>query len=917
MIFKSIKSQLLAISIIPITVLSVILSISYSLIQVNYINKIHKDYGITLVKNIGPSCEFGILTGNEEFLYSITNTIIESSHAVSVTIYDGNYKKLVDVGQQASHRLPKDWESIDGEGDTRLFETDKHTSFFAPIYSSSVDIYDDFQDSIYNDSSLDNAIGYIEITLSKSAVNDEVDQVYIASLLITLSGVLIFAIISLVISNKIANPIRKLSSLVAKIKEGDLVTRSPLDATGEIRDLQNGINSMSSALFNSRENMQEEIDKATKSFKDANEELERKNVELSVAQQTALDASKAKSQFLANMSHEIRTPLNGILGFIQLLEKSQMGATEKEYVHIIQNSGETLLEIINDILDFSKAESGNLKVYNAPLNLQYLLDDVIKILTPSAHEKDIIISYIIYEDVTPHIISDAQKIRHILTNIISNAIKFTKEGAVEIRISLDDEDSSSEKLLISIRDSGIGIEEKDQELIFKPFQQADASKARSVGGTGLGLPISKHFAEMLNGTINIESEYGKGSTFNITINYHPDRSIEKPIIEKSLNSLKLLLHCDNPLTLFKLSHLTTEMGATVQHEEAHNAFNNRLTEKHYDIIILGCRQKEILNQKVEKSISFIRSLQPECKILILANSCNPEILTNIPKTEGLLTISQPFTEEAFRNALNELINPQNKLVEKTITNTEQHEVNMSNQRLLVVEDNPINSKLLITMLKQFNIHPQLAESGSEAVKLTQEQDFDLIFMDLHMPDMDGTEATKLIKQHNPQVPIVAITADILANENNALYNNGFNGLISKPIDEEKLIECLNKFLLHGTFSQTLNKILQQFNGKESLAAEMYQLLIKELKDKPVELPQLLNEKNYQELIQLVHKMNGSASYCGLKALQQAAEGLEVALKREQYSEVPTLLDELLIQITQILNEDAQGQLDTPSTATLS
>lgn len=917
--FKTIKAQLLAISIIPIIALSLVLAISYSYMQVNYISKIHHDYGMTLVKNIGPSCEFGILTGNQEFLRSIAEKIIETSQTISVTIYDEDHNILLEAGSDEHRDMPKEWMRVDHKKNTEFFSTDSHTSFLAPIHSRPIDVYDDFQESIHLEDELDMVIGYIEITLSKQSTNKEISRVYSISFFITLIVILTFAAVASITCKRIANPIRELSSLIAKIKAGDLTSRSHIEATGEVHELQSGINEMSDALLHSHEKMQHEITKATQSFKEANQELEEKNLELSIAEKTALDASKAKSQFLANMSHEIRTPLNGIIGFTHLLQKTNVDQAQLEHIGIIQNSSNTLLSIINDILDFSKAESGNLTINNAPLDLYDTLDEVIKIVTPTAHEKDLTINYIIYDDVSPNIISDEHKIRHILLNLISNAIKFTQQGAIEIRVSLEEDEENEEaqeQFVISVTDSGIGIKPKDQAHIFQPFQQADASTTRNYGGTGLGLPISKHFAEMLGGSITIDSTPGEGATFHVSLPYLQDENAPEQAVEKLLPNTSLLIHTHNALARFKLSHLTRALGALVDHDEHLDLTPNNGQQKNYEMIIIDCNRREIVSGETPLLLRTIEEAQPDCKILLIANTCDPEILSSIPTQPNLWTISQPFTHTAFFNALKYLTREE---ITPTPTSVIEHASttqNLEKHHILIVEDNAINSKLLTALLDQFKIASQLAESGKHAVEMCKTMHYDLIFMDLHMPEMDGTTAMQLIKQANSSLPIIATTADILANHDNALLQDGFDGIITKPIDENKLIECLSHWLSKN--SNTLyNTLIKQFNGKESLAQEMYTMLIKELQEKRPQLLQLWDAQQMDALTQLTHKINGSASYCGLLDLREAAQALETSLKAALAEKIPDQFQNFIHEIDNILQQHADDQLDSTSSRDLS
>lgn len=909
---KTIRSQLLALSVLPVITLAIILSISYSLMQINYISKIYHEHGISLIKNLGSSCEYGILTGNHDFLVSVATKIIESSHTVSVTIYDSDNNKLIKNGIKEAHPSPINWEIAEGQTDIRFYTTNYYTSFLSPIYTESIEVYDEFQDNteIVSDDSAENIIGYLKITLSKSSVNEAKSQVYIASFIITLLVIFIFTTITWYKSNSIANPIRHLSKLTEAIKSGNLSSRSPTDAMGEIYDLQVGINAMTHSLQHAHEEMEDEVQKATKSFKEANGLLHTRNVELHIAEQSAQDASQAKSLFLANMSHEIRTPLNGIIGFTKLLEKTTLTSTQNDYMGIIHQSSNTLLRIINEILDYSKGESGSLTVCNTTFNISQVLDEVIKMLTPSIHEKDLLISYLIYDDVADNITSDEQKIRHILINLINNAIKFTKQGFVEIRVSLDEDDEGKEQLLISIKDSGIGIKKDDQYKIFKAFQQADISTSRNYGGTGLGLPISKHFAEMLNGSISIDSTFGKGATFNITLAYQPVDGIEQqPPINKFLAGHKALIHSPNSLIINKIAHLSRSLGAEVTLEPYQEALLNKSKEDKYNIVVITATQKQIITGETTNIIENINRRCPNGKVLVVANSLNTDITHLIPQLKNVSLTGLPFTNDSYTLALQSLVCGETPCPQQAHTEENQIKENsdstlnidtIGSNNVLIVEDNPINSKLLITLLQQFEIQPEWVESGVEAIEACENKEYDLIFMDLHMPKMDGTTATKLIRKNNSTVPIIAITADILANENDQLIKCGFNGVITKPIDENILIDCLHQWLEET--NNDFNEMLDHFNGKESLAREMYDMLINELKQQRPELQKLWDEQQLTELTDLTHKLNGSASYCGISALQEAAQQLEVNLKQNRLETVEEDFELLMDEIEFILNK---------------
>ena len=356
-------------------------------------------------------------------------------------------------------------------------------------------------------------LGWVEIELSHSGMLLRGYRSLFASLLLIAAGLAGAALLALRMGRTINRPISQIKLAVAQLKDGHLETRLPPLGSQELDDLASGINRMAGTLQNAREELQHSVDQATEDVRQNLETIEIQNIELDLARKEALEASRIKSEFLANMSHEIRTPLNGILGFTHLLQKSELTPRQLDYLGTIEKSADSLLGIINEILDFSKIEAGKLVLDNIPFNLRDLLQDTLTILAPAAHAKQLELVSLVYRDTPLSLVGDPLRLKQILTNLVSNAIKFTREGTIVARAMLEEEHEDSVQLRISIQDTGIGLSNQDVRALFQAFSQADNSLSRQPGGTGLGLVISKRLIEQMGGEIGVDSTPGEGSEF--------------------------------------------------------------------------------------------------------------------------------------------------------------------------------------------------------------------------------------------------------------------------------------------------------------------------------------------------------------------------------------------------------------------
>lgn len=662
--------------------------------------------------------------------------------------------------------------------------------------------------------------------------------------------------------------------------------------------------------------------------------------------QTAELANQTKSAFLANMSHEIRTPLNGVLGFLNLLSKTALTSTQREYLSTTESSAKMLLTVINDILDFSKIEAGKVFIEQVEIEFRELLEEIVLLHAANAEKKRIGLVVVFNKTLPTRLLGDPTRISQVLSNLVGNAIKFTEKGEVLIEAILKLETDKDVLVEISVNDSGIGMSEAALKRMFQPFSQADVSTTRKYGGTGLGLVIAKDLVELMGGEIVVQSQEGQGTRFVFTLRLAKQDNARDiypvaengpihPILTVTSNA-GMARSLSESLSAWGVdSELAADGKAALKVLES--CTGNQLA---YSAIILDQSVGDMTSQAFSDQVKAIKQLGD--MPIILMTGLSSRLSETEMKMEGFSgCISKPAkSSELYNELVNIHLFPERiSNIKKNKSFRLQSPETGEALRVLIVDDNEINRKLAKILVENMGGISEAAENGALAVKACSQQTYDLILMDAHMPVMDGIEATRNIRkaeQNNSRhTLIIALTADALSGDRKRYLDAGMDEYLCKPINEKAFISTLEKLgLTNEVLSQDKQVVADQkdmpeidANAREEQAPlaildpkvgvelsfgdhEIWRtvlgMLFNSLPDYTTQL--VAAEDKLEELRQISHKLAGASSYCGTPAVQRAANQLELLVKSGNIELIREAKDALLQQIDRLLAIKIDGQI---------
>ncbi|EGX6095614.1 two-component sensor histidine kinase BarA [Salmonella enterica] len=902
----SLRARMMILILAPTVLIGLLLSIFFVVHRYNDLQRQLEDAGASIIEPLAVSSEYGMNLQNRESIGQLISVLHRRHSDIvrAISVYDDHNRLFVTSN---FHLDPSQMQLPAGAPFPRRLSVDRHGDIMilrTPIISES---YSPDESAIADAKNTKNMLGYVALELDLKSVRlQQYKEIFISSVMM-LFCIGIALIFGWRLMRDVTGPIRNMVNTVDRIRRGQLDSRVEGFMLGELDMLKNGINSMAMSLAAYHEEMQHNIDQATSDLRETLEQMEIQNVELDLAKKRAQEAARIKSEFLANMSHELRTPLNGVIGFTRLTLKTELNPTQRDHLNTIERSANNLLAIINDVLDFSKLEAGKLILESIPFPLRNTLDEVVTLLAHSSHDKGLELTLNIKNDVPDNVIGDPLRLQQVITNLVGNAIKFTESGNIDILVEKRALSNTKVQIEVQIRDTGIGIPERDQSRLFQAFRQADASISRRHGGTGLRLVITQKLVNEMGGDISFHSQPNRGSTFwfHIHLDLNPNVIIDGP--STACLAGKRLAYIEPNATA---AQCTLDLLSDTPVEVVYSPTFSALPLAHYDIMILSVPVtfREPLTMQHER----LAKAASMTDFLLLALPCHAQINAEKLKQGGAAAcLLKPLTSTRLLPALTEYCQL-NHHPEPLLMDTSK--ITMT---VMAVDDNPANLKLIGALLEDKVQHVELCDSGHQAVDRAKQMQFDLILMDIQMPDMDGIRACELIHQlpHQQQTPVIAVTAHAMAGQKEKLLSAGMNDYLAKPIEEEKLHNLLLRykpganvaarlmapepaeFIFNPNATLDWQLALRQAAGKPDLARDMLQMLIDFLPEVRNKIEEQLVGENPNGLVDLVHKLHGSCGYSGVPRMKNLCQLIEQQLRsgvheEELEPEFLELLDEM-------------------------
>ncbi|HHG8502104.1 TPA: two-component system sensor histidine kinase LetS [Legionella pneumophila] len=873
-----IKYQLRITTLIPAFLVALLFAFFYNGLFGKDLKQHMSRLGEAYIRQLLPAAQYAMLRNDYRTLQGLINASTINPEVKALAFYNADGRLIAYRG--GKHSIHKPFNPPDYTGDyIESKQINPFTiNFIAPITIPKFNLYSSTEFKELSTPKIfqaDDILGWLSIDIDTQSLLIKRYQMLIVTIFITLFGLLMGLTIHYFLSKRIYMPIARLRRSMKQILSNEFETEIRVSSPGELGIIEKGCAHLQRQYLNTVRDLNHHIEIATADLQQSLELLEEKNIELSLEKKKTEEKSRQKSEFIANMSHEIRTPMNGVIGFTNVLLESKLDPLQLDYVKTIKSSAQDLLSIINDILDFSKIDAGKLNLDCIPLDIRGCIDEVLSLASPNAHKKRIDLIPITDINVPKMVLGDPLRIKQIISNLVTNAVKFTDHGYVLIRTKIEQETDKDYTLLFAITDTGIGISQEDQTKLFTAFNQADTSITRRYGGSGLGLVICKKLCEEMHGRISLTSEINKGSTFSARI------KVEKLVayeIEKNQTHrfahLKIICFDDNPLHLEAIGNGLGFWGIEAIRVDSFNKLSRILT-KHKDCKIAFIN----VNQGCERQAAELIAKHKQIPFVLISKWP----INDFAALGARGFLYKPISIQKLQDLIESIAN-ENQTEKNTNQelDTLREQLRFLHPEILIAEDNPVN-KMLLTSLLNNNANITTVDDGEMAVTACEDKKFDMILLDLHMPKLNGLEAAKMIRQKslmNKHSPIVLITASSSDLSSIDMKKSGVDFCFQKPIDEKQLLIQILRIVdktKHAAIDWQL--CVQKVSGNQALAEEFLAKFIEELYKNREEFIELMHQKNVKGLADLAHKLHGACCFCGVPILQKRVAQLEKLARR--------------------------------------
>ncbi len=812
---QRISRQLLIAGTLPAAVVAFILVSWMVGLRIVDLRLHQENLGRAVVSQLAPAAEYGVFSRNTAVLQRLSEVALNQADLRSVTIRDQSGRLLARAANPRIVELDRwDWSTRLAN---RLAGPDASRVFRAEVKQLDVGLGELV---LLPDDEIP-SLGSVEIEVPLAPELAQQLRAVVAGIAILLLGVIISVFHAQRLGRRIAGPIEQLADAMARVQRGEAGVRVPETSNNELGMLESGMNRMADEVSKTQQSLEEQIAQATREIRETVEALEISNVELDLARKRALESSHLKSEFLAAMSHDIRTPMSGIIGFTHLLSRTKLAPEQREHVLTIEQSAVSLMRIINSILDLSRIEAGKLTLAREPFDIRSCVDDVLNLVAPLAYEKRLVINRCVRDDVPWVLVGDQTRVQEIITNLVSNAIKFTDEGTIAVQVTVSGQATSRGITLeISVADTGRGMDEPTQRQLFQAFGLSAPSTAK-YPGTGLGLVICNRLVEAMGGDIRLESTPGKGSTFAVTLMFE---TTEESSSHQVMSGTVCVLEPE-PLTKSHLVQLLARLGYEVQ-------FDNPME---CDACIVNGDDS-----------ASLEAASDHHRLLVLLDELGRE------HSDGVVYLPRVAGMAALQRALER----------QDVGESAQHGTDLEDTSVLVVDDSRINRTLVAHQLENLGAEVLQAASGTTALAIDTTK-IAVALVDLQMPGMSGMELASTLSRHPNRRPVlVAITADATAELDIDTFQAGIATLLVKPISTDTL---------YHTICDLLNRRRAVGRQLSLLTAEIRTMVAEDLPPLAYALLGAYATRNTATFHSVLHDIKGIAGACKLGGLGAAAD----------------------------------------------